>query len=119
MAAVEVTISGVLFDKTSRTTQPVVLIGEASLTGVGVGGGPIIPPEGGGEKPPLGIWGPGDPRPNPPIANVPGIPGYVPPDKPPEPIEPPVSWKAIWAGQEQGWVVVGVINPDVPHPVPS
>lgn len=26
-----------------------------------------------------GIWGPNDPRPNPPIANVPGVPGYRPP----------------------------------------
>ena len=44
MAAVEVTISGVLYDKTARTMRPVVLIGEASLTGLGVGGGPIVPP---------------------------------------------------------------------------
>lgn len=57
MAAVEITLSGVLYDKLSRTTRPVVLIGEASLTGLGVGGGPIIPGE------PPGIWGPTDPRP--------------------------------------------------------
>ena len=44
MAAVELTITGVLYDKLARTTQQVVLIGEASLTGVGVGGGPVIPP---------------------------------------------------------------------------
>lgn len=59
MAAVEITISGVLYDKLSRTVRPVVLIGEASLTGLGVGGGPIEPPAGGGQ-PPLGIWGPPD-----------------------------------------------------------
>ena len=59
MAAIEITISGVIFDKVSRTTRPVVLIGEASLTGLGIGGGPIPP----GEGPPLGIWGPNDPRP--------------------------------------------------------
>lgn len=57
MAAVEVTISGVMYDKLSRTMRPVVLIGEANLTGLGVGGGPS--PGG----PPLGIWGPTDPRP--------------------------------------------------------
>jgi hypothetical protein len=51
MAAVEVTISGVLYDKLMRTTRPVVLIGEASLTGLSVGGGPS--PGG----PPLGFWG--------------------------------------------------------------
>lgn len=74
MSAVEVTISGVLYDKLSRTTRPVVIIGEASLTGLGVGGGPIEPPPGGGE----GIWGPGDPRPTPPIALPPGYPGGPP-----------------------------------------
>jgi hypothetical protein len=70
MAAVEITITGMLYDTLARTTQRVVLIGEATLTGVGVGGGPIVPPPGGGggEQPPLGIWGPGDPRPTLPIA---------------------------------------------------
>lgn len=81
MAAVEVTISGVLFDKLARTSRPVVLIGEATLTGLGVGGGPMPPGEGGGQPP--GIWGPGDPFPTPPIANVPGVPGYRPPGSPP------------------------------------
>lgn len=85
MAAVEVTISGVLYDKVNRTTQNVVLIGEATLTGLGVGGGPIIPP--GNGKPP-GIWGPTDPRPTPPIyiPQPPSIPTEPPPDggdKPP------------------------------------
>lgn len=91
MAAVEVTISGVLYDKHRRTMQNVVLIGEASLTGVGIGGGPL--PGGGGsgdahpEHPiysPPGIWGPTDPRPNNPISGIPGLPGYTPP-----PITPP------------------------------
>lgn len=85
MASVEVTISGVLFDKIARTTQPVVLIGEASLTGVGVGGGPIYPPE----KPPGGppgqptfpIWGP-------PGSNFPDKPGYPPVAGHPLPIPP-------------------------------
>lgn len=78
MAAVEVTISGVLYDKLSRTTRPVVLIGEASLTGLEIGGGPMPPGQGGGSPP--GIWGGGNvPMPTPPIANVPGAPGYRPP----------------------------------------
>lgn len=77
MAAVEVTISGVLFDKLNRTVQNVVLIGEASLTGLGVGGGPMPPGPGGL---PDHIWGGGNvPMPSPPIANVPGAPGYRPP----------------------------------------
>ena len=169
MAAVELTFSGVLYDKYNRTQQNVVLIGEASLTGVGVGGGPIIPPGGGGGQPPnypnvpphpaFPIWGgpgagfPGGPGyppvvgggpmppgqggggqpPHPafpiwggPGAGFPDKPGYppvvgggpiVPPDKPPEPIQPPVEWKAVWAGPEYGWVVVGI--PTGEHPSPS
>ena len=136
MAAVEVTISGVLFDKVNRTTQNVVLIGEASLTGLGVGGGPMPPgpgqppgiwgPPGPWPTPPIqlppgwasgnppGIWGGGNvPMPSPPIANVPGAPGYTPP---PDPVEPPIEWKAVWHPTE-GWVVVGI--PNFPHPTPS
>ena len=81
MAAVEITISGVLYDKLGRTTRPVVLIGEASLTGLGVGGGPMPPGDG-----PPGIWGPTDPRPGyglpgqqPPIGAHPEHPIYYPP----------------------------------------
>lgn len=83
MAAVEVTITGMLYDKLARTTQNVVLIGDATLTGLGVGGGPLPggpgqPPGGGGSPP--GTWGgSGQPFPTPPIANVPGVPGYRPP----------------------------------------
>ena len=138
MAAVEVTISGVLFDKVNRTTQNVVLVGEASLTGLGVGGGPVIPPSGGGGSPP-GIWGPTDPRPGNPISGIPGLPGYEPPSRPPiiwgpddprpqPPIElppdlpptlpdqRPIDWKAAWT-PETGWIVVGI--PNVPVPTPS
>lgn len=60
MAAVEVTISGVLYDKYCRTMRPVVLIGEASYTGLGIGGGPIIPPGQPGDGGPPHIWGPPD-----------------------------------------------------------
>ena len=119
MASVPITIDGVLFDKYGRTTQLVRLMGEASITGLGVGGGPIMPPDQPG-KPPGGdhIWGGGnEPFPTPPIANVPGAPGYRPP-KPPDPTEPPVHWKTIWTPTE-GWVVVGMITPEGPHPTPS
>lgn len=58
MAAVDVTISGVLFDKVNRTTQNVVLIGEATLTGLGIGGGPMPPGPG---RPPGSGGGPVDP----------------------------------------------------------
>jgi hypothetical protein len=133
MAAVEVTISGVLYDKLNRTTQQVVLIGDASLTGLGVGGGPMPggpppwvshpippvvwpnPPGGGAPVPPLGTWGGDAPWPGyatPPI--------YIPPLPPVEP--PPdanrVVWKTAWTPTE-GWTVVGIITPELPHPTPS
>lgn len=86
MSSAEVTITGVLYDKVNRTSQNVVLIGEASLTGVGVGGGPIIP-----EGPPPGIWpSPGHPaHPIAPGGRPPGIwggPGSLP--RPGRPVDP-------------------------------
>lgn len=93
MAAVEITISGMLYDKLARTTQNVVLIGEATLTGLGVGGGPIIPPDKppGGGGPPPGIW-PNPPEGQAPIPShpivLPGDPGWGPPQLPPE-VSPP------------------------------
>lgn len=126
MAAVEVTISGVLFDKTARTSQPVVLIGEATLTGLGVGGGPIPPSPG---KPP-GIWGgPIDPYPDHGLPGAPGIwprPGHpahpivLPPDKPTDPpTEPPTNpsdpaWSWCW-NPNTGWIPAYVAE-DKPHP---
>lgn len=100
MAGVEVTISGILYDRVNRTTQNVVLIGEATLTGLGVGGGPIIPPGGGGSPP--GIWGPTDPRPTPPIhlPEAPSIPTEPPPDgadKPPPEGEGGWGFVAEWS----------------------
>lgn len=117
MAAVEVTISGVLYDKVNRTMQNVVLIGEASLTGVGIGGGPIYPPaKPPGDGKPPGIWGgPIDPYPGHPLPEPPPGAGEKPPI---DPGAPPVTWKAVWHPTE-GWIVVGVINPEVEHPVPS
>jgi hypothetical protein len=109
MAAVEVTISGVLYDKISRSTRPVVLIGEASLTGLEIGGGPIPPgsppgiwgptdprPGGGPIIPPgspPGIWGPTDPRPTPPI--------NLPPEGPPT--EPPTDGADKPPPEDGGW----------------
>lgn len=76
MAAVPVEIRATLYDLQSKSSRQVYLVGEAMLSGVGVGGGPIIPPGGGGDH----IWGGGNvPMPSPPIANVPGAPGYQPP----------------------------------------
>lgn len=127
MAAVEITISGVLYDKYNRTTQNVVLIGEASLTGLQIGGGPVIPPgqppgiwgptdprpsnpipiyPGGTPNPP-GIWGPTDPRPSNPISGIPGLPGYEPPPvdppDPPDVVKPPPPDGGWGYSPEWGW----------------
>lgn len=113
MAAVEVTISGVLYDKYNRTQQNVVLIGEGSLTGLGVGGGPIIPPGQppsgahpehpifyppgtgpGGAHPSHPIAQPGDPwwgqdlKPTHPIVIPPNVPPDMQPPQPPNPGDP-------------------------------
>lgn len=69
MAAVPVMISGVLWNHAWRRGEAVTLMGEATIYGLEVGGGPIYPP---GQPP--GIWGPNDPRPTPPIY-WPGFPG--------------------------------------------
>src|SRR5262249_11733534 len=58
MSTVPVMITGVLWDHAWKSGTAVTLMGEANIVGLGVGGGPIIPSE-----PPLGIWGPTDPRP--------------------------------------------------------
>lgn len=113
MAATEVTISGVLYDKTQRTMRPVVLIGEASLTGLGVGGGPIYPPEGGGS---------GDAHPEHPIFYPPrpAHPIVLPPDRPVDPpTEPPTNppdpaWSWCWSPQ-YGWHPAYVAG-DKPQP---
>lgn len=89
MAAVEVTITGMLYDKLARTTQNVVLVGEASLTGLGIGGGPVIPPG----RPP-GSGGPGAPvdpgwgYPERPVDPGYGIPGPPYPGRPPSDAHP-------------------------------
>jgi hypothetical protein len=100
---------------------------------------PIVWPQPPGGGPPVGIWpNPGHPEhpiviPLPPIDAKPehpivlpppdsGLPVFpshpivIPPDTPPDQ-ERLIEWHAVWAGEDKGWVVVGV--PNVPHPVPS
>lgn len=148
MAAVNITIDGVLCDKYGRTITPVKLVGEATLTGLGVGGGPIMPPGnggGGGNGKPPGIWGGGNtPMPTPPIANVPGIDNPDPPGKPDVP--PPTVWPPgpgidwpehpIVLPPDEGVIPPGTLVtwkpvwtpddgwmvvgfPNIPHPAPS
>lgn len=88
MAAVPVNINGVIVDYYGRTIMgPIKIVGEMSRSDVGIGGGPIIPPPNGGDKPPT------DPgaHPSHPIA-LPGDPWWPPSTPPtlPPPGSPPV-----------------------------
>lgn len=104
MTAVEVTISGTMFDKLNRTTQQVVIIGEASLTGLAPGH--PLPPGGGSPGVPTHpiyfpdrIWGGGnEPWPTPPIVI------------PRPPVEPPVSGGDKPPPAEGGWGYVAEWN---------
>ena len=76
MAMVPITINGVAYPKNKKDPpMPVTIVGYAWITGLGVGGGPIIPP-----KPPM----PGDPHPEHPIV-------LPPPTEPPVELPPPVQ----------------------------
>lgn len=108
MASVPVTISGVLYDKINRTSQAVVLIGEASLTGLGVGGGPIYPPEGSGPvDPDYGVPGGRPPHVEHPIPPRPEHPIVLPPDP---------SWPPIDAHPEHPIVIP---PPNIPTEPPA
>jgi len=114
MAAAEVVISGLLYVGKSGQGQPVTLVGIAGLSGLEVGGGPIIgqPPVGGPPgSPTFPIWGP-------PGIDLPDKPGYppsvgggpiipVPPDSPNVP--PPGSPPQIVGGTQP-------VNPITPPP---
>jgi hypothetical protein len=112
MASISITLNGVIIPKgrsADDTPIPAVFVGEAYLTGVGVGGGPVFPPPsqpGGPPGAPIHpIWGPpgielppgpgfppvaGHPLPTPPLP--PGV-------TPPAPGEPPVVVPGNWPVQ--------------------
>ena len=107
MAHVPVTINGVAFPKDKKNPPfPVTIVGYAWITGLSVGGGPIVPPdEVPPVEPPLVIWGgPFDPPhvehpivlPDPP----------VPPENPPE--GPPPK-------PHEGWNFNNGSNPEYPN----
>lgn len=132
MAAIPIQISGVLYDKTARTQRPVYLVGEASIVGVSVGGGPIIPVDevppdtgGPGDGPPphveFPIWGPPGIE-LPPGSGYPPVAGHPLPPIPPgtEPPKPIIGWEAkiVWS-PDNGWAVVVVPKDDTLVPTPS
>jgi hypothetical protein len=106
MGAVPVTISGVIYPKgKSADDQPeaVTIIGYAWATGLGVGGGPIIPP---GVHPEHPIVLPPTPpaEPTHPIV-LPEPPTTVPPDVPSDPsiVKPPPPGGGWGWSPEYGW----------------
>ena len=117
MAAIEMTFDGTLYDKMTKSSRQVTLIGQAFYTGVGVGGGPSPggPPLGfwGGVAPPyVDIGGPGpQPRPEHPIVLPPIEPGGPPvhPEHPiaypppPEGNKPPPPGGGWGYSSEYGW----------------
>ena len=100
MAEVPFEFRGTLYDLLNRTSQQVVLQGSAGIWGLGVGGGPIIPPPGGsGGHPEHPIVPPGGyPHPEHPIV-IPEPPTELPPDVP-NPVPPNTVLKTA---PEGGW----------------
>lgn len=114
MSAVPIQISGVLYDKTARTQQSVYLVGSASIVGLSVGGGPIVPPE---EAVPPGAPG----VPTHPIAPTPGHPIVIPPDPPPiegQPPTPGVPTFPIWGPPGMELPPTDGYPPVAGHPLP-
>jgi len=84
MGAVPITIVGIE-TKDDGSSGQVTIVGMASLTGLSVGGGPIVPPDQPPGKPTFPIWGP-------PGIELPPSPGYPPvAGHPLPPIPPPID----------------------------
>lgn len=116
MSSVPVVINGVLWDDADKSGKKVVLYGEASIAGLGVGGGPIYPPSGGGgdgahpEHPIAGGPWPTPPIYYPPGTRPPGAGGGEPPSiwpSPGHPEHPIVIPPEIWPNPPEG---------QAPHP---
>lgn len=79
MSAVPVTIVGIE-TREDGTSGNVTIVGMASITGLGVGGGPIMPPSGAHPEHPI-VYPPGSlPHPEHPIVLPPPVPGWPPID---------------------------------------
>jgi hypothetical protein len=122
MAAVNVTIVGTL-SYGSMTIPGCTMVGQAYLTDLGVGGGPIIP----GGHPEHPIWGPpgmelppgpgfppvaGHPLPIPPVDTIPPPPGG---EKPP----PADGGWGYWGDPVNSWVYKPGPGQASPKPAPT
>jgi hypothetical protein len=113
-------IDGVLWDKANKSGRAVAIIGKASIYGLNIGGGPILPPDqvppdggppGGGvpPHPEHPIWGPPGinfpPGPGfPPVAGHPLPP--IPPDVPPIPPDVPPGTVVKPPPDAGGWAYI-------------
>jgi len=124
MAGIKLTMNAVvvpLGKAAGDQPYPALITGTASYTGLEVGGGPIMPPAGGGGAPgvpthpiynPPGIWGPTDPRPTPPIY-IPAPPGEPPPHPAHPIVLPPVDVPPPDGGTgDTGWQVQTYWTPE-------
>jgi hypothetical protein len=115
MASIPIQIDGVLWDHAAKAGTKVSLLGQASIVGLTVGGGPIVPPD--VTPPPVDGAHPEHPIVLPPDGAHPEHPIVLPPiDVPPEPpegppdaqgfIKPPATdGTAMWAYHETyGWL---------------
>lgn len=101
MAAVPVTMQGTLTDASSGEVKTVLFQGTAWITGLEVGGGPIIPPES-----PPGIWhDPGGYNPDNPNQPWPPEIPEIPPDTPPGTVVKPPPADGGWGYvHPYGWM---------------
>ena len=105
MSSVPITFHGMMYPK-DKSVKPYAFtaLGTAEITGLGVGGGPIVPPDEIGDipkpEPPLTIWGgPFDP---PHVEHPIVLPPTLPPVDPPSPPVPPhEGWN--WSQAKAGW----------------
>ena len=145
MSTVPIQITGVLWDHAKKKGTKVTLMGDAAISGLVIGGGPIMPPDttppDPGEPPyvdigfPIGpehpiVIPPTPPGTDPPHPAHPIVLPPIPPDPPidtvPPPGGPPDGWSWQWLADSSQWVLVynppgsgkpspPGANPDAPH----
>ena len=105
MAGVPITFRGTMYPRDkSGDPYPFTAVGVAEITGLSIGGGPILPPdEVPPVEPPMEVWPPEDAHPEHPIV--------MPPDLPPE--QPPPT--STTDDVHPGWNFNDGKNPKYPN----